>query len=985
MAKGILNISNYSGGLNNKTNPRDIDDNQFQVLDSLSIETPGKLKIMGAAVDYVASLSYTGYKMSNVNNSLTASSSDTAFTITAYPIPPEFAVNNVIRINNEDMLITAAVVVASAVSITVTRGYNSTTIAAHDEDDIYFYNSIGADFATSLTYGNGLFQFNADYDIDDTNGTVTDTEMLFLNTDVTSKGVVVFNLNPGSLAFGTLAIPYGNTFSPVVYSAVDGVVRVTPTSFNDGNTPKKLEYIKEDYNLGYNYSFSESVLQTSASNNKISVSSWNVLNAKPENATGVNVYLQGPNTITPLSGLMNTLDTGITLEAGNTGPSTTAVNIISSATNLYIKCSTTDAVKVKANDILLLGLEFLKVVSTNNTQGWINVTRGYYGSTALTSHTTGSDLKFVMANETGEIMKLPFSTFSVVGGGTFPAIETNSDFTGGFNVNFFTGEKLANGTIVNDTGEFFASDDHKINIFYEAVYTDNQRSNLEYAGSFGVTIGSQNNLPLFAQMWGKIPDAKNVKSYKFYYNENKSGVDDGIAKIDEAKRNVKYLLFEVDFRKGVRFPKGDEYKPFALRTHSGFTTQAVYTYPLDDNDGILYETTAAISLKKIKFKVKPETQIAETYIEQDDHVIGTAGTGYKTSTVANRRLYIGNVRYQDSVSGEKILANDTILKSNVNAFDTFSFENRIDVEVNDGDSITALESLGSKLLEFKRNHLYIINISRDVEFLEGTLEYRGCEKDYHVVRGEGFIAWFNKFGFYLYDGKQIRDLLLDKNGQQRLVWDSYYNDNNVIGYDPTEKSIYILTGSATAGNKQTLLSYDLKSRGISFRSKATIAKDITNIVNDNDGKMIWMEEYNASNVELRKLNILPSKLNQASNGTNGLNIDEIALKTKEFTFGKPSVDKKIISVYLSYKNGDGAYLYGFTDDGSEEILATLDGSSEANFKTLHIPIRKAKTEFVDKKAFDKIKGFGLRLSGSDVATDFEINDIQIVFREKSVK
>ena len=49
MAKGILNISNYSGGLNNKTNSRDIADNQFQDLDSLSIETPGKLKVMGAA------------------------------------------------------------------------------------------------------------------------------------------------------------------------------------------------------------------------------------------------------------------------------------------------------------------------------------------------------------------------------------------------------------------------------------------------------------------------------------------------------------------------------------------------------------------------------------------------------------------------------------------------------------------------------------------------------------------------------------------------------------------------------------------------------------------------------------------------------------------------------------------------------------------------------------------------------------------------
>ena len=123
MAKGILNISNYSGGLNNKTNSRDIEDNQFQDLDSLSIETPGKLKVMGAAVDYASSI--TGDRNSEVN------------------------------------------------------------------------------------LGNGLFQFNADHDIDNTDGTFFNNEMLFINTDVTSDGVRVFKLSNNS--HGTKTVPYGNT------------------------------------------------------------------------------------------------------------------------------------------------------------------------------------------------------------------------------------------------------------------------------------------------------------------------------------------------------------------------------------------------------------------------------------------------------------------------------------------------------------------------------------------------------------------------------------------------------------------------------------------------------------------------------------------------------------------------------------------------------------------------------------------------------
>ena len=159
MAKGILNISNYSGGLNNKTNPRDLEDNQFQALDSLSVETPGKLKLTGASQDYT--------------------------------------------------------------------------------------DSISANFATPITYGNGLFQFNADYDIDDTTAFLENNEFLFINTSKTetspaqNSGLVkVFKLN--DVAYGTKTFTYGDTYSAVTYNAVDGVVRITPTNFNEGNKPIKI-------------------------------------------------------------------------------------------------------------------------------------------------------------------------------------------------------------------------------------------------------------------------------------------------------------------------------------------------------------------------------------------------------------------------------------------------------------------------------------------------------------------------------------------------------------------------------------------------------------------------------------------------------------------------------------------------------------------------------------------------------------------------
>ena len=49
--KKLYNITNFSGGINNNTNPRDIADNQFKVLQGLDNEIPGKLKLFGSVID----------------------------------------------------------------------------------------------------------------------------------------------------------------------------------------------------------------------------------------------------------------------------------------------------------------------------------------------------------------------------------------------------------------------------------------------------------------------------------------------------------------------------------------------------------------------------------------------------------------------------------------------------------------------------------------------------------------------------------------------------------------------------------------------------------------------------------------------------------------------------------------------------------------------------------------------------------------------
>ena len=51
MPKKILNINNFSGGLNEKTTPRDLAPNEFQRADNMNNEIPGKLTVFGESVN----------------------------------------------------------------------------------------------------------------------------------------------------------------------------------------------------------------------------------------------------------------------------------------------------------------------------------------------------------------------------------------------------------------------------------------------------------------------------------------------------------------------------------------------------------------------------------------------------------------------------------------------------------------------------------------------------------------------------------------------------------------------------------------------------------------------------------------------------------------------------------------------------------------------------------------------------------------------
>jgi len=218
----------------------------------------------------------------------------------------------------------------------------------------------------------------------------------------------------------------------------------------------------------------------------------------------------------------------------------------------------------------------------------------------------------------------------------------------------------------------------------------------------------------------------------------------------------------------------------------------------------------------------------------DEHTIFK----YKTAVIANRRCYIGNVGKLDTTDEANNITekfNDRIIKSPVNKFDTFPEGNFLDVTVNDGDEIVRLETFADRLLQFKRQKLFIINISQDIEFLESEHNYMGIDHHAAVTKTEIGVIWTNKRGCYIYDGKQIKNLIDQKISQ--LQWSNFVTTSGMIGYIPDKRQIAVFQSpTSTSGN---IYVYDFLTTSWTFGNNILSSGTKTNIVVGSTGEMIF--------------------------------------------------------------------------------------------------------------------------------------------------
>ena len=359
---------------------------------------------------------------------------------------------------------------------------------------------------------------------------------------------------------------------------------------------------------------------------------------------------------------------------------------------------------------------------------------------------------------------------------------------------------------------------------------------------------------------------------------------------------------------------------------------------------------------------------------------------FKTAVLHGRRVYIGNVR-QPSGSGGKNHP-DRMLKSAINQFDVFPDKvGAVDVAINDGESIVKLEAFADRILQFKDKTMYVINVSESVDFLEDTHKNKGCKFDYHVTKTDYGIAWFNSFGVYFYDGKQVLNLL--EKGGMRLIsesdWEAFITDGEDgssddadmssahIGYIPKKRQLLI------KNENSDVFIYDFVLRAwMKGSSKIPITTNMTNFVLDGNQDLLYLSNNDSDRVTWNP---------------DAASSNAFVYQTKDIDFGEPGVRKKIYKVYVTYKTEsatnvevkydvDGGTAFNKTFQDGENF--TSDELDNAGSGVWTQAILKPSTSSEANNKYSFALKFSAE-SGQTVPSTFEINDISIVYRTKTVR
>ena len=262
--------------------------------------------------------------------------------------------------------------------------------------------------------------------------------------------------------------------------------------------------------------------------------------------------------------------------------------------------------------------------------------------------------------------------------------------------------------------------------------------------------------------------------------------------------------------------------------------------------------------------------------------------------------------------------------------------------------------------------MYIVNATEQMEYLEDKHRHKGVVSNRGVVDTDIGVAWVNSNGAYHYDGEKVIDL-----SKGKTSFASQVGGNPSILYEPKERHLMIFSKDSVNG-----LIFDLDTEAWSYSTKGILGSNKpTNL-----------------NLYLNKPIIGAVDTNCVFHQFLVPNAGEkvYSLKTKDFALNEIGAKADIKSIYITYKgtmsdgtsNGKTTVKYYPNKSSNAIALTGGDLATTGSYITAKLtpnPKTGGRSVHSIQIAIDSTGAGGVGYN------DFELHDISIVYKEKSLK
>ena len=429
--------------------------------------------------------------------------------------------------------------------------------------------------------------------------------------------------------------------------------------------------------------------------------------------------------------------------------------------------------------------------------------------------------------------------------------------------------------------------------------------------------------------------------------------------LGEIVDNDKKFLANMDFNKGIRKNLFDNFTPFATAGSGAPTAGRTHTK-------LLYKSPATI-----------DTFSTICGYSEGDKI---KHMRFGASDVLNNRSYVGNVGMIEDDLDKEMFYPDRVYKSVQNQPDVYTKYDYLEVAPNDGESITALASYGDYLLEFKENTLYLINVTQDIEYLEETYKFRGVWHENAICKTGKGLCWVNQYGLFLFDGKEVLDLGMEK--MDNIYWNTNTNDPS-IAFDPIRNEVFLQLNKD--GGDGIRYNFD-RNHFVKINHSNSDLVNTMNLVTNRNGEIVTFGKtaYSLSDDLHTVVFMSPEASTEVDIHGNPVPYTTyINIETKDHSFDDGSRRKDLKTVYVNY-SVDGVTVPTIQyrkDMGTWRSFDSTFSDTSGSMETLTLK-PNTPSEAKNGRSF-QIKVYGNAIS--EGTSRFTINDINMVYREKSIK